>query len=84
MLNGDVRIVAAMDVPGNLRKGPTEKASEPKPQEFHKKIRLREREFDLTELRVPTIIMCTSLLWRANKPGVGTAGYQGWRQNIFL
>src|SRR5882762_3961483 len=30
------------------------------------------KELHLTEWRVPSIIMCTSLLWRANKPGVGT------------
>src|SRR5258708_14026524 len=33
---------------------------------------LPRTEFDLTELRVPAIIMCTSLLWRADKPGVRT------------
>ena len=43
--------------------------------------------FDLTPARIPTIIMRTSLLWRADKldalgnPG---RGLHGWRQNIFL
>jgi hypothetical protein len=47
---------------------------------------MRERqESDLTVSSVPNIIDCTSLLRRANKPAVlCSAGYQGWRQNIFL
>ena len=43
--------------------------------------------FDLTAARIPTIIMRTSLLWRADKPGVlgnPGRGLHGWRQNIFL
>jgi hypothetical protein len=43
--------------------------------------------FDLTAARIPTIIMRTSLLWRADKPselGNPGRGLHGWRQNIFL
>jgi hypothetical protein len=43
--------------------------------------------FDLTAARIPTIIMRTSLLWRADKPselGSPGRGLHGWRQNIFL
>jgi hypothetical protein len=29
----------------------------------------RREEFDLTVGGVPTIIVCTSILWRADKPG---------------
>src|SRR6266436_7194375 len=41
-------------------------------------------EFDLTELRVPTIIMCTSLLWRANKPGKATRAVRMAPKYIFV
>src|SRR6266436_5817286 len=41
-------------------------------------------EFDLTELRVPTIIMCTSLLWRANKPGKATRAIRMAPKYIFV
>src|SRR6266513_2365366 len=41
-------------------------------------------EFDLTELRVPTIIMRTALLWRANKPGVGTRAIRMAPKYIFV
>jgi len=30
---------------------------------------LDSEEFDLTESDVPAIIICTSILWRADKPG---------------
>jgi hypothetical protein len=30
---------------------------------------LWREDFDLTVWRVPTIIVCTSILWRADKPG---------------
>src|SRR5258708_36696065 len=45
---------------------------------------LPRTEFDLTELRVPAIIMCTSLLWRADKPGVRTRATRMAPKYIFL
>src|SRR5229473_6009789 len=45
---------------------------------------LGREEFDLTELPVPTIIMRTSLLWRANKPGVGTRAIRMAPKYIFV
>src|SRR2546427_7432495 len=45
---------------------------------------LRNREFDLTELRVPAIIMRTSLLWRADKPGVRTRATRMGPRYIFV
>ena len=45
------------------------------------------QEFDLTVLRDPSIIACTSLLWRADKPvelELVRRGLHGWRQNISL
>src|SRR5437660_11716511 len=36
---------------------------------------LRDKEFDLTGSRVPNIIVCTSILWRADKPGSRTPGF---------
>src|SRR6266853_2829732 len=45
---------------------------------------LGREEFDLTELRVPTIIMCTSLLWRANKPGKATRAIRMAPKYIFV
>src|SRR2546430_236001 len=44
----------------------------------------RRTEFDLTDLRVPTIIMPTSLLWRANKLGVGTRAIRMAPKYIFV
>src|SRR6266513_1234535 len=44
----------------------------------------RRREFDLTDLRVPTIIMPTSLLWRASKLGVGTRAIRMAPKYIFV
>src|SRR6267143_6841738 len=61
------------NVPGNLRKCSIEKGFGARTSRILEKNPFcGSGEFDLTELRVPTIIMCTSLLWRANKPGVGT------------
>src|SRR5260370_18190666 len=45
---------------------------------------LQREEFDLTELRVPSIIMRTSLLWRADKPGVGTRATRMAPKYIFV
>src|SRR3989475_10986167 len=45
---------------------------------------LRNREFDLTELRVPAIIVPTSLLWRADKPGVRTRATRMAPKYIFV
>src|SRR5260370_42068373 len=45
---------------------------------------LQREEFDLTELRVPTIIMCTSLLWRADKPGMRTRAARMAPKYIFV
>jgi len=45
------------------------------------------REFDLTVLGDANIIVCTSLLWRADKScdlGRAGCGLHGWRQNISL
>src|SRR2546423_1190043 len=44
----------------------------------------RRSEFDLTDLRVPTIIIPTSLLWRANKLGVGTRAIRMAPKYIFV
>src|SRR5260370_27022373 len=44
----------------------------------------RREEFDLTELGVPTIIMRTSLLWRADKPGVRTRATRMAPKYIFV
>jgi len=41
-------------------------------------------EFDLTELRLPAIIMRTSLLWRADKPGVRTRAARMAPKYIFV
>src|SRR6266478_5153917 len=41
-------------------------------------------EFDLTELRVPAIIIRTSLLWRADKPGVRTRATRMAPKYIFV
>src|SRR5260370_14770550 len=46
-------------------------------------ILLRE-DFDLTELRVPAIIMRTSLLWRADKPGLRTRATRMAPKYIFV
>src|SRR5258708_23516521 len=45
---------------------------------------LPRTEFDLTELRVPPIIMRTSLLWRADKPGVSTRATRMAPKYIFV
>src|SRR6202165_5148996 len=45
---------------------------------------LTREEFDLTVLRVPGIITCTSLLWRADKPGVGTRATRMAPKYIFV
>ncbi len=45
---------------------------------------LPRTEFDLTELRVPAIIMRTSLLWRADKPGVRTRATRMAPKYIFV
>src|SRR5713226_2770785 len=45
---------------------------------------LQREEFDLTGLRVPTIIMRTSLLWRADKPGVRTRAARMAPKYIFV
>src|SRR5216683_1465318 len=42
------------------------------------------KEFDLTELRDPAIIMRTSLLWRADKPGVRTRATRMAPKYIFV
>ena len=42
------------------------------------------KQFNLTESRLPTIIMRTSLLWRANKPGVGTRAVRMAPKYIFV
>src|SRR2546428_3898094 len=44
----------------------------------------RNREFDLTELRVPALIMRTSRLWRADKPGVRTRATRMAPKYIFV
>src|SRR5260370_28771665 len=50
-----------------------------------KKLRFyRSEEFDLTESRVPTIIMRTSLLRRANKPGEETRAIRMAPKYIFV
>src|SRR3977135_3238475 len=73
------------NVPGNFRKCSIEKgfgarASRiPETNPF-----CASNEFDLTELRVPTIIMCTSLLWRANKPGKATRAVRMAPKYIFV
>src|SRR5467141_1634422 len=45
---------------------------------------LGREEFNLTEPRLPTIIMRTSLLWRADKPGVGTRATRMAPKYIFV
>src|SRR5258707_1679862 len=45
---------------------------------------LPHAEFDLTELIVPAIIMRTSLLWRADKPGVRTRAARMAPKYIFV
>src|SRR5258708_20275446 len=45
---------------------------------------LPRAEFDLTELIVPAIIMRTSLLWRADKPGVRTRAARMAPKYIFV
>src|SRR5258706_2159322 len=44
----------------------------------------RREEFDLTEGRVPNIIVCTSILWRADKPGVRTQATRMAPKYIFV
>src|SRR6266566_2747441 len=45
---------------------------------------LRDKEFDLTGSRVPNIIVCTSILWRADKPGVRTRAARMAPKYIFV
>src|SRR5206468_1287308 len=45
---------------------------------------LRDKEFDLTGSRVPNIIVCTSILWRADKPGVRTLAARMAPKYIFV
>src|SRR6266571_2491136 len=42
------------------------------------------QEFDLTGWRVPNIIVCTSILWRADKPGEGTRATRMAPKYIFV
>src|SRR5437899_5764470 len=42
------------------------------------------KQFDLTEARVPTIIVCTSIQWRADKPGEGTRATRMAPKYIFV
>src|SRR6266581_3806861 len=42
------------------------------------------QEFDLTDWRVPNIIVCTSILWRADKPGEGTRAARMAPKYIFV
>src|SRR5438876_7127769 len=41
----------------------------------HPNVVHRRKEFDLTGGQVPNIIVCTSILWRADKPGSRTPGF---------
>src|SRR5882724_7322954 len=45
---------------------------------------LRRKGFDLTGGRVPNIIVCTSILWRADKPGVRTQAARMAPKYIFV
>src|SRR6266704_4026967 len=45
---------------------------------------LRREQFDLTVSRVPNIIVCTSILWRADKPGVRTRAARMAPKYIFV
>src|SRR3989475_2373703 len=73
------------NVPGNFRKCSIEKGFGVRASRIPEKNPFcASGEFDLTELRVPTIIMRTSLLWRANKPGVGTRAVRMAPKYIFV
>src|SRR6267143_1982387 len=73
------------NVPESLREGPIEKGFGAIASRIPEKNPFcGSGEFDLTELRVPTIIMRTSLLWRANKPGVGTRAIRMAPKYIFV
>src|SRR5216684_7255545 len=74
-----------MNVSGSLTKGPIEKGFGARASRIPEKNPIcASGEFDLTELRVPTIIMRTSLLWRANKPGVETRAVRMAPKYIFV
>src|SRR6267378_3411352 len=45
---------------------------------------LESEEFDLTVSRVPAIIICTSILWRADKPGADTRAIRMAPKYIFV
>jgi hypothetical protein len=54
------------NIPHGSKPVPRKKVSREKAE---KKLFEGREEFDLTVWRVPTIIVCTSILWRADKPG---------------
>src|SRR6267378_1560927 len=73
------------NVPESLREGPIEKGFGARASRIPEKNPFCGRtEFDLTDLRVPTIIIPTSLLWRANKLGVGTRAIRMAPKYIFV
>src|SRR5467141_5015589 len=73
------------NVPGNFRKCSIEKGfGATTSRILEKNPFCASSEFDLTELRVPTIIMRTSLLWRANKPGKATRAVRMAPKYIFV
>src|SRR6267143_1755296 len=45
---------------------------------------LESEEFDLTVWRVPAIIICTSILWRGDKPGADTRAIRMAPKYIFV